>query len=317
MTQATLQEALRLIDAGLREGLGPLRELALAGNSHAMFALAELTWTGRMLRQDPKQARLMFEHAGSAGHARANIFVTNLLASGVAGERNWPAALERLAVEAAQLPERREALELVQSMQLDSDGDALALPTAERLSGRPDLRLFKRLMTPGECAYLIRAAGPLFKPSMVYDQNGEQALDPIRTSDGAGLFWLAEDPAIHALNRRIAMATATNYERGEPLQVLRYSPGQEYRPHFDYLEANENPRPLTALIYLNENYEGGATRFVKTGQEIRGRTGDVLVFSNSDGEGARDPLAEHAGMPVTSGIKYLATRWIRKRRHIP
>ena len=64
---------------------------------------------------------------------------------------------------------------------------------------------------------------------MVYDQNGEQALDPIRTSDGAGLFWLAEDPAIHALNRRIAMATATNYERGEPLQVLRYLPGQEYR----------------------------------------------------------------------------------------
>ena len=57
-----------------------------------------------------------------------NVFVTNLLASGVAGERNWPAALERLAVEAAQLPERREALELVQSMQLDSDGDALALP---------------------------------------------------------------------------------------------------------------------------------------------------------------------------------------------
>ena len=73
---------------------------------------------------------------------------------------------------------------------------------------------------------------------------------------------------------------------------------------------------MTALIYLNENYQGGATRFVKTGQEIRGRTGDVLVFSNSDGEGARDPLAEHAGMPVTQGIKYLATRWIRKRRHI-
>jgi hypothetical protein len=31
----------------------------------------------------------------------------------------------------------------------------------------------------------------------------------------------------------------------------------------------------------------------------------------------RDPLAEHAGMPVTSGRKYLATRWIRARRHIP
>jgi prolyl 4-hydroxylase len=43
----------------------------------------------------------------------------------------------------------------------------------------------------------------------------------------------------------------------------------------------------------------------------------MLVFRNSTSGDVRDPLAEHAGLPVTSGIKYLATRWIRARRWIP
>lgn len=317
MTQEKLQHALQLLDAGSREGLEPLRELAMAGNPHAVFTLARLTWTGHMLPQDPKRGRVLFEYAASAGHTQANLLVTNLLASGVAGPRDWPAALERLAVEGRQLPGRRAPLALVQAMALDGNGDPMAVPGAERLSEQPDLRLFRGLITPAECDYLMRVADPLFQPSMVYNNEGEEVRDTIRTSEGAGIYWLAEDAAIHALNRRIAKATGTNYEQGEPLQVLRYSPGQEYRPHFDYLQGSDNPRPWTALIYLNEDYEGGATRFVQTGHEVRGRTGDVLVFGNSDGSGARDPLAQHAGMPVTSGVKYLATRWIRERRHIP
>jgi prolyl 4-hydroxylase len=317
MSEDKLQHALQLLDAGSREGLEPLRELATAGNPHAVFTIARLTWTGHMLPQDPKRGRLLFEYAASVGHTHANLLVTNLLGSGVAGPRDWTAALERLAVEARQLPERRAALDLVEGMELDRNGDPIDVPTPERLSERPDLRLFRQLITPTECAYLIRTADPLFQPSMVYNNDGQEVRDTIRTSDGAGIYWLAEDPAIHALNRRIAKATRTNYDQGEPLQVLRYSPGQEYRPHFDYLQGNDNPRPWTALVYLNEDYEGGTTRFVKTGHEVRGRAGDVLVFCNSDGSGAREPLAEHAGMPVTEGMKYLATRWIRERRHIP
>jgi prolyl 4-hydroxylase len=317
MIDEKLQQALQLLDAGRPEGVPMLRQIASTGNPHALFALGRLTWTGNMVPQEPVQGRRLFEYAASQGHTYSNLFVTNLLASGVAGRRDWPTALQRLDAEARKLPERRAALDLIKGMILDRNGDPVTLPAAERLADRPDLRIVKGLLTAEECAYLIRTAEPLFRPSMVYNDLGEEVRDTIRTSDGAGFFWLAEDPAVHAINRRIASATGSTYEQGEPLQVLRYSPGQEYRPHFDYLEANENPRPWTALIYLNEDYEGGATRFVKTGDEVRGRTGDVLIFGNSDGRGARDPLAEHAGLPVTSGVKYLATRWIRERRHIP
>jgi prolyl 4-hydroxylase len=317
MNDATLQHALQLLDARRAEGVPLIRQIASRGNPHALFALARLTWTGNMVLQDPVQGRLLFEYAAARGHTYSNLFVTNLLASGVAGRRDWAAALDRLEAEAQKLPERRAALDLIKAMHLDANGDPVTLPEAERLSDEPDLRMVKGLLNAAECAYLIRTAEPLFRPSMVYNDAGEEVRDTIRTSDGAGFFWLAEDPAIHAINRRIAAATQSDYDQGEPLQVLRYAPGQEYRPHFDFLERSDNPRPWTALVYLNEEYEGGATRFVKTGHEVRGRTGDVLIFGNSDGRGLRDPLAEHAGMPVTSGRKYLATRWIRARRHIP
>jgi prolyl 4-hydroxylase len=49
--------------------------------------------------------------------------------------------------------------------------------------------------------------------------------------------------------------------------------------------------------------------------KVRGRKGDALVFVSALPNGDLDPLSEHAGLPVTSGTKYLASRWIREGRH--
>jgi prolyl 4-hydroxylase len=318
MAQPTLQDALDLINAGrVEEGVHMLRTVASTRDAEGLYTLARMTWSGNKVPQDPLRGRLLFEYAAGMGHGPANLLVTNLLASGIAGKRDWPMAIGRLGAEARQLPGRLAALRLIEAMDLDPEGDAKTIPEAIRLSDAPDARIFKGLLTSAECAYLIKVAEPLLQPSMVYNDAGEEVRNPLRTSDGMGFYWLLEDPAIHALNRRVARATNTNYDQGEPLQVLRYEPGQEYRPHFDFLEAFDNPRPWTALIYLNDGYEGGATRFVKTGLDVRGHTGDVLVFGNGGPDGKRDPLAEHAGQPVTAGRKYLATRWIREKNLLP
>jgi prolyl 4-hydroxylase len=317
MSDANLQNALSLIENGRDEGVQMLRQIAAAGSPEALFVLADLTWSGRMVPQDPARGRLLFEYAAALGHSEANILATNLLASGVAGKRDWAAALERLDAEARQIPDRRAARVLLDSMTLDDNGDPVALPEPTILSERPDARIFEGLLTAAECVYLIQTAEPWFRPSLRYDSNGRAVRDTTRTSDGAAFHWLVEDPVVHAINRRVAAITATNYDQGEALQVLRYSPGQEYRPHFDFLEGTDNPRPWTALLYLNEEYQGGATAFVKTGLEVRGNVGDVLVFRNEGPDGRREPLAEHAGLPITAGTKYLATRWIRERRWIP
>lgn len=316
MADQRLERALDLIHANDEAGVHQVRELAATGEPQALFVLGHLHWSGMLTSQDPTRGRALFEAAASRGHVEANIIMTNLLGSGVAGPRHWAAALERLEVEAARIPARKAALDILRTMDLDATGDPAQPVEGTRISDRPDARLFRRLLSAGECAYLIAAAGQ-FEPSMVYDLEGQLVRDTIRTSDGATFHWNIEDPAIHAINRRIAAASGTRYDEGEALQILRYTPGQEYRPHFDWVDNAPNQRIWTALIYLNDDYEGGATAFVRTGAEVRGQTGDVLLFSNARPDGHGDDLAEHAGMPVTSGTKYLATRWIRERRWIP
>jgi prolyl 4-hydroxylase len=97
------------------------------------------------------------------------------------------------------------------------------------------------------------------------------------------------------------------------MQVLSYAPGQQYHQHSDALP-NVPPgqqRVLTFLVYLDEAYDGGETAFPALGLNVRGRTGDGLLFRNASHDGTPDPRSVHAGLPVTRGVKHLASRWIR------
>jgi prolyl 4-hydroxylase len=279
--------------------------------------LAEITWRGGMVPQDPVAARELFRRAAQAGHASAGIFYTNLLASGICGERDWPSAMERLASETAISARRRQVAALIAAMDLSASGDPVAVPPAELLSAEPEVMLYRQLFSADECDYLLEVARPLFQPSTVNTGSGGVVRDPIRTSDGATIDWMIEDPAVHALNRRLAAVSGTDAGQGEALQILRYRAGQEYRPHYDFVRASDNQRVLTALVWLNEGYAGGATRFVKTGLSVTGQRGDCLLFRNALSDRSVDPLSEHAGLPVTAGEKLLASRWIRERRWAP
>jgi prolyl 4-hydroxylase len=314
----TLARALALLDAGRKaEGLLIVNQLAAQGEPEALFTLAKEKWRGIILPQDLAQARQLLRRADEAGHGLAAVLCTNLLANGIAGEPDWPRALERLREEARLNPRRKQILSLVEKMKLDPHGDPLSLPQGRRLSEAPEVTLFPHLFSAAECDHL-REAEPAYRPSMVIDETtGRDVPDRIRTSDGSVIHWLIEDPAIHALNRRLAAASGTSVDQGEPLQILRYRPGQQYRNHFDFVPGAENQRMLSALVYLNDGFKGGETCFVRTGLKVKGRKGDALVFRNLGADRRADPLSEHAGLPVTSGTKFLASRWIRERRHVP
>jgi prolyl 4-hydroxylase len=313
-----LAQALALVETGSKaEGILLLNQLAALNEPGALHVLAEWKWQGGLVPQALPQARDLYRRAGEAGNAAAAAAYTNLLGSGIAGPRDWPRALKRLGDEARRDPKRKRALLLVQTMKLDALGDPRALPEARELSHTPDVRLFSRLLSSAECDYLSETAASGFQPSVVVDvRTGRDYADPIRTSDGSTFHWLIEDAAVHALNRRLAAASGTAYEQGEPLQILRYRPGQQYRNHMDFIPGAENPRVLTVLVYLNEGYQGGETCFVKTGLKVKGRKGDALVFRNSGPDRRADPMSEHAGLPVTSGAKLLASRWICAGRHV-
>jgi prolyl 4-hydroxylase len=176
----------------------------------------------------------------------------------------------------------------------------------------PSVVRFSNLLTATECRYLIDRAMPLLKPSSVVDpRSGKLVRNPIRTSDAAAFPLIDESPAIHALNRRFAAVSRTDPRQGEPLQILRYQGGQEYRPHIDALAPGGNQRRWTLLAYLNEGYDGGETDFPTIGLSIRGKTGDALLFANALDNGLPDERTVHAGLPVKTGAKFVASRWIR------
>jgi prolyl 4-hydroxylase len=251
-----------------------------------------------------EEARALFGHAGEAGRHDAAVIRCNLTAS----SGDWAEGVRLLAELARDDLRCRRQFELIRAMDLS------ATLRGEVVSVAPHLTLFKGLFTGEECRYLIEAGAPMLEPSVVADpKTGAQRPDPVRVCDSAGFTLPMENPAVHALNQRVAAASGTAWDQGEPLQVLRYRPGGEYKPHFDALPGLANQRILTMIVWLNEDYEGGETWFAKTGAKLKGRTGDALLFRNALADGSRDPDAGHAGLPVTSGEKRIASRWIRAR----
>jgi prolyl 4-hydroxylase len=313
-----LARAFALSEAGRNaEAVVLINQLAAQNEPDALFTLAEMIWRGGMVPQDPVRGRELYRRAGEAGHAGGAIAYTNLLGSGVAGPRDWPGALARLREEARRDPGRRPILSLIEKMKLTAGGDPEAPPQGEQLSASPEVTSFPRLFTAAECEFLRQIAEARYEPSIVFDEARRPVRDTIRTSDGSTIHWLIEDPAVHALNRRLAAASGTSFDRGEALQILRYRPGQQYRPHLDFVQSSDNQRMMTALVYLNHDYEGGETCFVKTGLKVKGRKGDGLVFRSAAPDRRPDPLSEHAGLPVTKGTKFLASRWIREHKWVP
>jgi prolyl 4-hydroxylase len=199
-------------------------------------------------------------------------------------------------------------------MELSPTGCPLEHFQPQQLSRQPEVLVMKGFMTAAECNYISALARPALQPSMVvHPQTGKLVPHPIRSSDGAAFGVYAEDLVVNAINRRIAALTGTATAQGEPLQLLRYRSGNQYRSHLDALPSERNQRVITVLCYLTDDYEGGETVFTRTGLSFRGSAGDALLFHNVTADRRADPLSEHAGLPVVRGEKLVATRWIRER----
>jgi prolyl 4-hydroxylase len=102
---------------------------------------------------------------------------------------------------------------------------------------------------------------------------------------------------------------------------MRYQPGEEFQPHFDYLEPalvkTQGQRIATFLLYLNDDYVGGETHFVCTNQYLRGAAGDALFWANVTENNQPDGLTLHAGRAPEEGTKWVFSQWIRDRSSAP
>lgn len=314
--RSLFEHAAAIARAGRPEdGVRFIEETAGQGDPHANFIVAHWLLYGSDRPRDIAAACRHLEYSARGGNAAAMRILAHLAESGTgcAADRGKALVLLR---EAA-VSDSIAAGELALLPNVMSEAEARSAKR-ERISDDPHIEIIRSLLNLKEREWLMRRAEPLLRPSFVDDgMTGIGRPDPIRTSHGASFLPHEEDLVVRAINRRIAEATDSEVCHAEALYVMRYEPGQEYKLHHDALPGLKNQREWTAIAYLNDRFEGGATVFPDLGLSIRGNPGDVLIYRNVDSGRDPDPRLRHAGEPVTSGAKWIATRWIRTAPHDP
>lgn len=202
--------------------------------------------------------------------------------------------------------------------------DVLQPAPARTLCMQPRVSVIDQLFSADECRLLIASAQPHLHPSQTADPvTGVPYTLQVRTSSEASFDPVMESGALRLAQLRMAFAAGIDLPHAEQLTVLRYEPGQQYRPHRDYLPAGtlqlDRPhagnRVRTICVYLNAVEAGGATEFPVPGLRIDPIPGRAVVFDNLMADGSPQPDSLHAGTPVEAGEKWLATLWIRQGRY--
>ncbi len=186
----------------------------------------------------------------------------------------------------------------------------------------PRVVVFGDLLAEDECAALIDLARQrLARSETVVESDGASAVNEARTSEGM-FFERGENPLVGRIEARLAALLDWPVENGEGLQILRYRPGAEYKPHYDYFDPAQpgtasilrrgGQRLATLVMYLNTPARGGATTFPDAGFEVMPVRGNAVFFSYALPLPSTRTL--HGGAPVLEGEKWVATKWLRADR---
>lgn len=180
-----------------------------------------------------------------------------------------------------------------------------------------ELFIVRGFLDPQTCAALIERIDAKRRPSEIADDTG---IADFRTSETCDM--TEPDAVVAEVDRKIVDLLGLPAELGEVLQGQRYAPGQEFRPHTDTFNpggydfyvhtADTGQRTWTAMVYLNEPRDGGATRFKTIAKTIQPQTGKLLAWNNLLPDGSPNPATLHQGMKVRKGTKYVLTKWFRE-----
>ncbi|TRW98993.1 2OG-Fe(II) oxygenase [Candidatus Methylobacter oryzae] len=191
----------------------------------------------------------------------------------------------------------------------------------------PYIVLIDNVLSISECdAIVLLAKQKGLNGSTVVDyDSGASVVHDARTSSGTS-FERSENQFITALETRLSTLSNWPLEKAEPIQVLQYRDGQQYKPHHDYFDVTKpgsashlirgGQRVGTFVVYLTDVEQGGSTIFPNLGVEVRPRKGAAVFFSDVDEQGKPNPETLHGGAPVITGTKIVATYWQRERQFV-
>jgi prolyl 4-hydroxylase len=301
-----------------------LERRAATGDPEAQFHYGIALLQGGHAAAEGPRALALIDAASDKAFPGAVEFTALLTAMGAGRAQSWPGAMEELqraASAGSKSAEGQLAALGYPERALDS---LFEVPAKQKLSDSPRVLALPGFATEAECRWAIQRAATRLKRATVFDsRTGDQTYAEARDNTAIEFQLPDMDLVLEVLRARLSAATRLPVPIFEPLQVLHYSVGEQFRPHHDFLDpavpefAEQlrlyGQRIATVLVYLNDDYDGGETLFPKLGISFRGRRGDALFFTNVDRSGQPDPLTTHAGSPPSSGEKWVISQWIRDR----
>lgn len=191
----------------------------------------------------------------------------------------------------------------------------LGYPGLRLLHRAPDVFVVDDFLTPAECSELQTAAIEVgLRPSTAaVPAEGVAHLAGFRTSEHATLPQRAT-PAILAKMRQLLQCELQQLQQ---LEVVRYMPGQYFKPHCDMPHDgvmsragyDESTRLATVITYLNTVHEGGETYFNNLDLKVKPRQGTALVHFPASHDLAFDQRTMHCGM-VSYDVKWVCTAFM-------
>lgn len=334
-------------EGNYNESLILLSKAAKEGDLYAKTQLGKRLLTGDRAPRFQKDGAIMLLEAAQAHHPEAVAAMSILQCLGVQQRQNWQDALNTL-VHAAILgwvPARDQLLFLTPD---DLPGDARSIinnddanfwsglgksidvnqwfrvPQGEVLSESPLVVSFPEFLTKKLCHMFMVLSGMRLRAAFDPDPRNMRNTNAAVSSYGIAQFGLMENDFLHFLvQERISKACGLPRTHMEGYSVLFYRPGEEFSAHVDYYDTADlagrreiqelGQRNLTFIIYLNDDYAGGETEFTELGLKHKGRAGEALYFVNADRNGKGDPRTRHAGLPTTSGNKWVLSQYVRDK----
>lgn len=160
-----------------------------------------------------------------------------------------------------------------------------------------------------ECKHIINNV-KTFKSSTVISKN--RIISSGRTSTSH--MFKKSDKLISFIETRICKMFNIKLQQLEPIQLTKYTKGQEYKYHYDYFKQNNsNQRHYTIIIYLNDIPQGsGGTTDFFYGENFIPIEGNMIWWSNLNDDLTCNKMTLHSGKPILNdSCKYILTIWTR------
>lgn len=166
----------------------------------------------------------------------------------------------------------------------------------------------ENFLSQSECEKLINATNEHLEESSINFGKKEQTY---RRSKSVNI---SNHELELKVRNKINQIQEKKFLSNQEIQITKYSTGGFYKAHYDafldHQEIGKKQRLISAIIYLNDDFNGGETTFDRLKLSILPRRGKLIIFCNCIGEtNYIHPNSLHSSEKVTKGQKFVATLW--------